>query len=1003
MRSPKSSPNSSCGSGDECLREEQITVSTDSTAGFNFLEQRELPAPQVSEAQAQDVLSTYYGLTARASSLGSQQDKNFTVHDRDGTIVGVLKVANPAFTAVELAAQDAAAELIAAAEPALRVSIPMANSDGEKCTAVTGLVDGTAYVRLLKYLPGGTLLQTGYLTPESIAGLGDVAGRVSRALKDFSHPGLDRILQWDLRFGMDVVDALSFHVRDPELRGRLETAAREAWSRIALLDEALPRQAAHIDLTDANVVVSREGGAPRPDGVIDFGDLSHTWAVSELAITASSVLGHVGAQVTSVLPAVRAFHTVRPLSAAEADALWPLLVLRTAVLIVSGAQQAVLDPDNDYITEQSDDERRMFELATSIPIDVMTAAIKADLGMSQPASAVPVQSQLIAVDRTSVVTLDLSTTSDLYDDAFDGSGVLPTEFESESARAALQQGAALVVTRFGEARFCRAPRLSQESPDVVATGVDVWSATDTDIAAPWDGEVIDGTGSITLRGEEFELTLSGATADVGGAVSAGDVVGRAPAHQRVRLSVRPTSGPVAPFFVGVEVAPGWLASARDPRPLLGLAPLEQGTSEDLLSRRDASFAPVQEFYYRTPPQIERGRRHFLMSTQGRTYLDMVNNVTVLGHAHPRIADTAARQLRKLNTNSRFNYQAVVEFSERLAALLPDPLDTVFLVNSGSEASDLAIRLATAATGRREVVAMREAYHGWTYGTDAVSTSTADNPNAIATRPDWVHTVESPNSFRGKYRGAEASRYAADAVNQIEALIAEGRPPAAFICESVYGNAGGMALPDGYLQQVYAAVRAGGGLAISDEVQVGYGRLGQWFWGFQQQDAVPDIVSVAKSVGNGYPLGAVITSRAVADAFSSEGYFFSSTGGSPLSCAIGITVLDVLRDEGLQDNALRVGGYLKARLEALREQHPLVGTVHGFGLYLGVEMVRDTNTLEPAAAETSAICERMLDLGVVIQPTGDHVNILKTKPPLCLDIEAADFYVDTLDRVLTEGW
>jgi 4-aminobutyrate aminotransferase-like enzyme len=241
------------------------------------------------------------------------------------------------------------------------------------------------------------------------------------------------------------------------------------------------------------------------------------------------------------------------------------------------------------------------------------------------------------------------------------------------------------------------------------------------------------------------------------------------------------------------------------------------------------------------------------------------------------------------------------------------------------------------------------------------------------------------------------------VAQIEQLAAGGRAPAAFICEPVYGNAGGMALPDGYLQQVYAAVRAGGGLAISDEVQVGYGRLGEWFWGFQQQDAVPDIVSVAKSVGNGYPLGAVITSRAVAEGFASQGYFFSSTGGSPLSCAIGMTVLDVLAEEGLQDNARRVGAHLKARLEGLRDRHPLIGTVHGVGLYLGVEMIRDAATLEPATAETAAICERMLDLGVIIQPTGDHQNILKTKPPLCIDVEGADFYVDALDRVLTEGW
>ena len=202
------------------------------------------------------------------------------------------------------------------------------------------------------------------------------------------------------------------------------------------------------------------------------------------------------------------------------------------------------------------------------------------------------------------------------------------------------------------------------------------------------------------------------------------------------------------------------------------------------------------------------------------------------------------------------------------------------MNSGSEASDLALRLAMAATGRRDVVAVREAYHGWTYATDAVSTSMADNPNALATRPDWVHTVESPNSFRGKFRGADAGRYAAEAVAQIEGLIADGRAPAAFIAEPVYGNAGGMALPDRYLEQVYAAVRAGGGLAIADEVQVAYGRLGNWFWGFEQQNVVPDIVSVAKSTGNGSPLGAVITSREIADRFSSQGYFVRSLACQP---------------------------------------------------------------------------------------------------------------------------
>jgi 4-aminobutyrate aminotransferase-like enzyme/Ser/Thr protein kinase RdoA (MazF antagonist) len=979
------------------------------TVGFDFFESLELPAPQVSEAEAQAIVAERYGLPSVARSLGSQQDKNFLVTAAgSGETLGVLKIANPAFTAVEVAAQDAAAELVAGAEPTLRIAVPLPNLVGDKCTAVTGLLTTTAHVRLLRYLSGGTLVEVDHLSPSAVAGLGEVAARVSRALAGFHRDGLDRVLQWDLRYGAEVVDALAGHIADPAQRAALQDATRDAWARIERVADELPCQAVHLDITDANVVATRTpGGGVRPDGVIDFGDLTRTWAVSELAVTAASVLAHPGTEPVSILPAVRAFHTIRPLTPAEVEAVWPLLVLRTAVLIVSGAQQAGLDPDNTYLTEQSDGEWRMFTQATSVPAEVMTAAIKAELGLADTPDRYPVTTPLLsAVAPGEVATVELSATADGYDGMFSPGGWLPPDVTDRLARRAVADGARVAVTRFGDPRLALAPALSQRSAAVVPTGVGLWPAEAVTLVAPWDGEMsASGADAVTLRGESHELTLTGVAPRAAiGAVRAGDALADAAADRWAELTVRPVGAPPAPRFTRPEIAAGWLAQVRDPRPLFGLDDHEPSTTAaDLVSRRDRSFAQVQEHYYRTPPQIERGWRHFLMSTAGRCYLDMVNNVTVLGHAHPRVADAAARQLRRLNTNSRFNYAAVVEYSERLAALSPAPLDTVFLVNSGSEASDLAIRLALAATGRRDVVAMREAYHGWTYGTDAVSTSTADNPNALATRPDWVHTVESPNSFRGKHRGAEVGRYAKEAVAQIEELVGRGRAPAGFICESVYGNAGGMALPDRYLEQMYAAVRAAGGLAIADEVQVGFGRLGQWFWGFEQQGVVPDIVSVAKSTGNGYPLGAVITSKAVADAFRSQGYFFSSTGGSPLSCAIGLTVLDVLAEEDLQGNARRVGAHLKARLEALADKHPLVGTVHGIGLYLGVEMVRDRDTLEPATEETAAICERMLDLGVVIQPTGDHSNILKTKPPLCIDTEAADFYVDALDRVLTEGW
>jgi 4-aminobutyrate aminotransferase-like enzyme len=541
--------------------------------------------------------------------------------------------------------------------------------------------------------------------------------------------------------------------------------------------------------------------------------------------------------------------------------------------------------------------------------------------------------------------------------------------------------------------------------------VEVFPAEPLEFRAPWPGTVRVHDDAVALHGDGRTLWLSGSLsgASDGDEVAAGEVVATGTASVRVqvsRLEGRP------PFFVAAAVAEAWARVCPDPAPLVGLPVVDRSTSDavagesgsdPLLARRDTAFAAVQEHYFAAPPRIERGWRQHLFDTDGRSYLDMLNNVTILGHGHPRLAEAVERQWRTLNTNSRFHYRAVVEFSERLAALLPAPLDTVFLVNSGTEADDLALRLAWANTGRRDVLAVREAYHGWSDATDAISTSVADNPSALSTRPPWVHTLAAPNTFRGEYRGEQAHRYAEDAVAQVRELVAAGRPPAAFLCEPYYGNAGGMALPDGYLTEVYAAVRAAGGLCIADEVQVGYGRLGEWFWGFEQQGVVPDVVTVAKAMGNGHPLGAVITTKDIAQGYRSQGYFFSSAGGSPVSCVAGLTVLDVLRDEGLQENARVVGAHLRQRLLGLADRHPIIGAVHGTGLYLGVELVRDRDTREPATAETAAICERMRELGVIMQPTSDRMCVLKIKPPLVIDVADADFFADTLDRVLTEGW
>jgi 4-aminobutyrate aminotransferase-like enzyme len=415
---------------------------------------------------------------------------------------------------------------------------------------------------------------------------------------------------------------------------------------------------------------------------------------------------------------------------------------------------------------------------------------------------------------------------------------------------------------------------------------------------------------------------------------------------------------------------------------------------------------AQPLYYAEPPEMVRGIRQYLYDAQARAYLDCVNNVAAVGHSHPRVTAAAVRQLQLLNTNSRFLYASMTHFAERLAALLPDPLERVFLVSTGSEANDLALRLARAATGRADVVCIRDAYHGWTTATYEVSTSSVDNPLGAQSQPGHIHPVLSPDTYRGPIRAGEADagpRYAESVRDVISALTARGRAPAAFICEALYGNAGGIVLPDGYLQAAYAHVRAAGGICIADEVQVGYGRLGAHFWGFEQQGVVPDIVTIAKATGNGHPVAAVITTAAIADALQGQGGFFASVGGGPVSCEIGLAVLDVIEEEKLQDNALRVGGALRAGLDELVVRHEIAGAAHGMGLYLGLDLVRDRETREPAREEAYAICERMRERGAIIQPTGDGENVLKLKPPLVIGARDVDWLVETLDGVLSRGW
>lgn len=969
-----------------------------------LFDRTQLPRPNVSINDAASILRDDYGLTGAISELGSQQDRNFRIDTDSGRYV--LKICRIEYAPIELEAQNSAMKLLAGNAEGPRVPMPVPALDGEEILSLT-LADGVYQIRLLTFLDGEPLTRKKHLAEPVIAALGTLCATVAQDLKDFDHAGLERDLQWDLRKAGPVALHMLTAVTDQTLKESVAKNMVGAIRRIQPLAEDLRVQAIHQDITDDNVVSRPDiHGRWIPDGVIDFGDLIKGWLVADLAVTCASLLHHGDGDPLVILPAVRAYHAVMPLNEAELKALWPLVVARAGVLVASSAQQSAIDPDNAYVSDNAAHEREIFDVATSVPLALMELAILDAVGLAPPQELLQLGRLLPDIEPDSIRLADLGVLNPNFGN--DNWSDPDIDWKLLARTAGVTKTAS---TRYGEYRLSYTKLHSAVAPSTFALHVDVCLPAGTSAVAPFAGQVRRDGPHLVLVGDTISLHIDGLDCPLldGAALETGESIGQVGGAENavggLRLRLCRDSDLVPPLFVQPAHAAIWSALCPSPSALLGIdVDAPRPASLALLQKRQNHFARSQKHYYAAPPQIERGWQQHLFDVTGRSYLDMVNNVTIVGHGHPRLSAAVADQWSMLNTNSRFHYAAVADFSERLAELAPDGLDTVFLVNSGSEANDLALRLAWAATGAKTMLCLLEAYHGWTVASDAISTSIADNPNALETRPDWVRPVAAPNTYRGPFRGTDTTDdYVATVTAALDRIDRQREKLAGFICESVYGNAGGIPLPDGYLQKVYQLVRQRGGLCIADEVQIGYGRLGQYFWGFEQQGVVPDIITIAKGMGNGHPLGAVITSRRIAEALEHQGYFFSSSGGSPVSCVVGMEVLDIVRDQQLQENALLVGNHLKARLEGLMPQFPIVGAVHGMGLYLGLEFVRDHTTLEPAREETAAICDRLLQLGVIMQPTGDHLNVLKIKPPLCLTLESADFFADMLEKVLAEGW
>ena len=926
--------------------------------------------PSLSNSTVINLLHNLYGLKGQLEALPGEYDYNFHIISDDAQEF-VLKIMHPSRKREEIDLQCAILEHITHKNSALSLPAVQKTVDNENITSIE--INGeTHLVWMLDYLPGTLLAHAKPHSDHLLYSLGQLLGGMDAALIDFTHPAAARGHKWDMAKS-DWITTYLDYLADDEQREMVSQCLAMFNDAIKPQLKNLRKSVIHGDANDYNVLVGSPHDVERNvTGLIDFGDALHTCTVSNLAIACGYAIMHKAKPLDAALQVVKGYHAAYPLTDTEISLLYPMICMRLAVSVTNSANLKSQHPDDPYIVISEapawDALRKILKLHPRLATYHFRAAcglepvphtrIILQWLQTQQKNIYPVvdydwQNQPMHVMDLSVGSLMLGA-----DPTYLSGDALTEKIHTEMKSA----GVTVAIGRYDEARLIyRSDDFATGTHHTAASrtihlGVDIFAASGTAIYAPLPGIVhclanntnrLDYGPLIILRhttGEHEFYTLYGHLSEnslkglkVGQAVQAGEKI--------AEIGAPPTNGDWTPHLhlqlitdlleleqdcPGVALASEretWCSLSPAAYMLAGLPdeeiPSLPTTYDETLQARQKRIGSNLSLSYRQPLKIVRGWMQYLYDDTGRTYLDMYNNVAHIGHSHPDVVNAIQQQVTLLNTNTRYLHDNIVNYAERLTALMPESLSVCYIVNSASEANELALRLAYTYTQSQQTIVLEDAYHGHTTGLIDISPYKFNGRGGNGAK-SHVHVAPVPDDYRGTYRRDNPERhikYAAHVQQIIESLEDKNLQLGAFIAETLPSVGGQIIPPPGYLKATYEHVRAAGGVCIADEVQVAFGRLGDYFWGFEMQTALPDIVVLGKPIGNGFPLGAVITTSEIANAFDNGMEFFSTFGGNPVACAAGLAVLDVLERDNLPANAKNIGTYLIENLNSAHGKIP----------------------------------------------------------------------------------
>lgn len=998
---------------------------------------------KISTHQAEEILFNLFHIKGKASELPGEIDFNFRikVEDSEGFI---LKISRPNENVNYLDFQQKLLQYVEANGENLIAPKVIKDSQDNSISTITDKFGNERKVRLLSWVSGRVWSSVNPQLDSLRFSLGEQCGLLTNALQGFQHAEAERAFVWDVAQSLWTKEQIHlFENEEKEIiqyfQNRFE-ASKPSY-------DTLRKSVVHNDANDNNVIVSDDLIQPTVKAAIDYGDSVYTQIINDLAIACYTNINHPD-PLDAALSIVKGYHTTFPLEEKELTHLYNAIAMRLVISVTKSAMNKIAEPDNEYLLISEKPAWAILKKWRNIHPDFAEYSFRAVCGFNAHPNQEHFKewttnntfslSELFpTIHKNEAHHIDMSVSSQWIGHQQDFNNLDLLQFkidqlQKEVPTKIIAGGYLEPRALYTSTAYDKIGNTGRESRSI-HLGIDYWLPELTPIHAILDGEVVIAVndagdkeygGLVVLKhqleGFHFYTLYGHNTVESATKHKVGDSILKG--EKIVELANYPENGNWAPHlhfqvllslfdysvdFPGVAYLSQidvWKSVCPDPNLLFkseALLNTNDISNEEIINYRKQHLGKSLSLQYKTPIKMVRGASQYLMDQFGKKYLDTVNNVAHVGHENYSVVKAGQQQMALINTNSRYLHENINELAKELIETLPPELNVLHFVNSGSEANELAIRMVKAATGSKDIIASEVGYHGNANMCIDISSYKFDGKGGNGA-PEHTQIFPLPDAFRGKYRGENtANKYADEVQKCIDNIQQKGRNVGGFIIEPIISCGGQIELPDDFLAQAYKLVREAGGICISDEVQVGCGRMGKTFWGFELHNVIPDIVTIGKPLGNGHPVAAVACTQEVADQFANGMEYFNTFGGNPVSCAIATEVLRTVKRDKLQENALNVGEFLKSELQQLSEKFPIIGDVRGQGLFLGIELV--DSSLNPLAKQTDYLANRMKDHGILMSTDGPDYNVLKIKPPIVFTKENAEELLFYLTKILSEDF